>query len=218
MRTKTMQFGKRLLAAFMTAIFLMAAFMFVGGSTASAAEIDQAKINAAAMAAHQANVASVLGDVEEGFELVDKFTTEESDGILATTLIYVKQGDAPCSSEWQEKKVTAKKLFTLSYANYKWVTLTVWGTFSWNGETAKVSGADGTAEAIDKGIEITKEFDAVSKSDCGDNSWFGNKYAYVEKRCSATNGHNDNDFKLWLDVNRNGDINTNPGDAEVTEG
>jgi len=218
MRTKAKQFGKRSLTAFMSTIFLMIASVIFGSSTASAAEIDKAEMNATAMAAHQANVEMAVGDVEEGFVLVDKFTTKESDDVLATTLIYEKQGDAPYSTTgWRQKKVTAVKVFTLSMAKFKWVKITVWGTFSWNGETANVSNADGVADVADKGIKMTDNPDADNDSDCGSNALLGNKYAYVEKRCSATNGRNERDFKLWLDVNRNGDVNTDPGDAEVTE-
>ncbi len=189
------------------------------GSAAFAAEADQAEVSAAALAKHQAIVASVSEGAKEGFELVDEFTTEESDGVLATTKIYVKQGAMPYSTESGTKTYYAEEVFTLSLAEFKWVKIWVEGTFSWDGKTARVTDTFGDADVAKRptSIHITDKPHWTHDDNCGTNFLFGNKYAYVEQRCTATNDISTNDFKLRLKVNCKGKVSTDPSKADVTE-
>lgn len=219
MRTKNLHFGKRLSVMVITMIMLIIGSMFANGSAAFAAEADQAEKDAAALAKHQAIVASVSEGAKEGFELVDEITTEESDGVLATTKIYAEQGVMPYSTESGTQAYRAEVVFTESLANFKWVRIWVEGTFTWNGETAYVSETYGKAvEATNPtSIEITDNPKWTYGSDRGTNFLFNKKYAYVEKCCTATNGNTTHDYKLRLTVDCSGKYSTKPSNAVVSK-
>lgn len=221
MRTKNLHFGKRLSVMVITMIMLIIGSMFANGSAAFAAEADQAEVSAAALAKHQAIVASVSEGTREGFELVDEFTTVETDGVLATTKIYAKQGAMPYSTESGTQTYYAEKVFTLTLAKTKWVKIWVEGTFTWNGKTATVNEktADGDADEAQhpSSIHITQKTDLIAKGDCGTNFLFNKKYAYVERGCTATNDMSTHDFKLRFTVDCSGKYSTDPSKADVKE-
>ena len=217
MKTRISQFTKCFWTRFMAVILLVSTFMLISGTTASAAEIDTSKVTAEDIAAHKEITEVAFSDVGDGLELVSEITSLEGDGIIATTRIYKKQVAVPYSSEWTSDYFEALKVFTESNAKFEWVTIYVWGNFRWNGTTAYVDEGDGIAYVTNdrSTVRITKDPKAEKFSDCGSNVLFGNKYAYVEKKATATNDITTKEFELELVVNRNGKPHTNPSGALI---
>lgn len=215
MGTKNSQFAKVFWTRFMAVILLISTFMLISGTTASAAEIDTSEVTAEDIAAHQAVVEVAFSDVDDELELISEITSLEGDGIISTTRIYEKQVAVPYSSEWTYKYFEAKKVFTESKAQFEWVTINVWGTFRWNGTTAYIDDGDGIAYVTrnPSTVRITENPKAEKFSDCGSNALLGNKYAYIEKKATATNGITTNKYELELVVNRKGSAHTNPSGA-----
>lgn len=99
MKTKNSQFTKDFWTKFVAVILLISAFMLIGSTTASAAEINKPEISAEDMAAHLEVVEAVSTGAEDGLVLISEITTLEGDGTIATTRIYEKDVAAPYSSE-----------------------------------------------------------------------------------------------------------------------
>ena len=64
-------------------------------------------------------------------------------------------------------------------------------------------------------MKVTKDPAPTYKSDQGSNAFLGNKYAYMQKEITMTNGAATNTFTLYASVNIKGSINTNLSSADI---
>lgn len=217
METRISQTKKSLWTKAIALILLISAFMLIGGTTASAAEINKPEISAEEMAAYLEIAEAVFSEPEEGFEMVSEVTTLVENDSVAVIRIYEKEEPTLYSSTWTYKTYQADVVFIEH--GFEWVYMCVWGRFGWNGETTYLSGADGYADTANHPtqISITSDPPATYDYDCGSNALWGNKYAYVQKKATATNGFGTNKYTFELVVNRNGSVHTNPSYGEYWE-
>ncbi len=220
MKTKKFQTAKGLLAKLMALVILIGTIMLVGGTSAVAADVEKTEISAEDLAAHLEFVNKVATDLGDEYTLISDVTTLDDDGMLATTRIYKKPIYSIQATNSSSSHVYAERIFTESKAKFKWVKINAEGDFTWDGETAYVYRARGDAVPATNpsSVRVTSNPPAVGHPDCGSNFLFGNKYAYIEKKATATNDITTIDYTFELVVNRNGDAHTNPSGGTIIFG
>lgn len=146
----------------------------------------------------------------EGYVLVsrDEVVDDESGFFIVDETFIKFEPTALLNNEESAPVKRSRSVYANSDISYGKLLFIMWveGTFYWNGNTARVSGARRWVDKYETDPKVTEK-SFKSDSDQGSNFLFGNKYAYIEFIVQTENGvHFTHDFRLWVDVNRKGDI------------
>lgn len=147
-----------------------------------------------------------------GMILVEETETFE-DGLRIVDRTYIK-GEVSAYSETLSKPgylVKERSIYdTEGTYGTLLLTMRVSGMFTFDGESAYVTNSGRLTRETKAGEgSFVREIKFVSASDQGSNAFWGNKYAYVEYIIRAKINDEEKDFRLWLDVDRNGDVHVN---------
>jgi len=154
--------------------------------------------------------------------LVSEETFTDENGVTVTHRSYIKDsGIKPCGGT-SKGELETKEEKTYKVGVTEWVTLWVKGRFKWDSQanTSTVTLLDEGYIHHAKGIKIIKNDPAVTKDNQG-GKWGGKRYSCIDKRITMKGGvttglaSDENTFRLWVDVNVNGEKSLKPNDPTV---
>lgn len=156
---------------------------------------------------------------DEGYVLIGEETFINEDGVTVTHKSYIKDSGISTCGTASKGEADIKEEEEYKVGVTPWVTLWVEGHFKWDSaaNTSTVTLLDHGHVKHAGGVKIIKNDPPTTGNNQGGH-WGGKKYSYIDKRITMKGGAtvgmsgDENTFRLWVDVNVNGEKSLHPND------